>query len=109
MKSGRVVVARVLESRNIPTPTTAGLQGGRGRGRAANDRLRGAQRRAGHDRGLRAGGGRAAGGMTIKRSRIRGQESQGMLCAPDELGLGTDHDGIMALPDTYAWVRPSTT
>ncbi len=34
----------------------------------------------------------------IKRSKIRGVESLGMLCAEDELGIGTDHDGIMELP-----------
>jgi phenylalanyl-tRNA synthetase beta chain len=36
--------------------------------------------------------------LTIKRSKIRGVESQGMICAEDELGLGTSHDGIMVLP-----------
>ena len=35
----------------------------------------------------------------IKRSKIRGVESLGMLCAEDELGIGTDHAGIMELPD----------
>ncbi len=34
----------------------------------------------------------------IKRSKIRGVESLGMLCAEDELGIGTDHAGIMELP-----------
>ncbi len=34
----------------------------------------------------------------IKRSKIRGVESLGMLCAEDELGIGTSHDGIMELP-----------
>ena len=33
----------------------------------------------------------------IKRSKIRGVESEGMLCAEDELGLGEGHDGIMEL------------
>ena len=36
--------------------------------------------------------------LKIKRSRIRGVESLGMLCAEDELGLGASHDGIMELP-----------
>lgn len=36
--------------------------------------------------------------MKIKRSKIRGVESLGMLCAEDELGIGTDHAGIMELP-----------
>lgn len=36
----------------------------------------------------------------IKKSKIRGVESFGMICAEDELGLGTSHDGIMVLDDT---------
>ena len=35
----------------------------------------------------------------IKKSKIRGQESFGMICAEDELGLGTSHEGIMVLSD----------
>ena len=35
----------------------------------------------------------------IKRSKIRGVESLGMLCAEDELGIGSDHAGIMELPE----------
>ncbi|MFT5581466.1 MAG: phenylalanyl-tRNA synthetase beta chain [Psychromonas sp.] len=35
----------------------------------------------------------------IKKSKIRGIESMGMLCAEDELGLGQSHDGILVLPD----------
>lgn len=36
--------------------------------------------------------------FTIKRSKIRGVESNGMICAEDEIGLGTDHAGIIVLP-----------
>src|SRR5690606_13776855 len=35
--------------------------------------------------------------VTIRKSRIRGQESNGMICAEDELGLGQSHDGILVL------------
>lgn len=35
---------------------------------------------------------------TIKRGRIRGEESLGMICAEDEIGVGKSHDGIMVLP-----------
>ncbi len=35
--------------------------------------------------------------FTIKKSKLRGELSQGMICAEDELGLGTSHDGIMVL------------
>jgi phenylalanyl-tRNA synthetase beta chain len=34
---------------------------------------------------------------TIKKGKIRGEESHGMICAEDELGLGSSHDGIMVL------------
>lgn len=37
-------------------------------------------------------------GFKIKKSKIRGEESLGMICAEDELGIGTSHDGIMVLP-----------
>jgi phenylalanyl-tRNA synthetase beta chain len=35
----------------------------------------------------------------IKKGKIRGQESHGMICAEDELGLGTSHEGIMILDE----------
>lgn len=37
------------------------------------------------------------GGVTIKRAKIRGQESNGMLCSARELGLGREHEGILEL------------
>jgi phenylalanyl-tRNA synthetase beta chain len=37
------------------------------------------------------------GGVTIKRAKLRGLESNGMLCSARELGLGDEHDGIMEL------------
>ena len=41
------------------------------------------------------------GGVKLKRAKLRGVESQGMILAEDELEIGTDHDGIMVL-DTEA-------
>ncbi|WP_036385355.1 phenylalanine--tRNA ligase subunit beta [Muricauda sp. MAR_2010_75] len=38
----------------------------------------------------------------IKKGKIRGEESQGMICAEDELGLGDSHDGIMVLNESLA-------
>lgn len=35
----------------------------------------------------------------IKKTRLRGVDSEGMICAEDEIGLGNNHDGIMILPD----------
>ncbi|NOU59493.1 phenylalanine--tRNA ligase subunit beta [Marinifilum caeruleilacunae] len=37
--------------------------------------------------------------FTIKKSKIRGELSMGMICAEDEIGLGNGHDGIMVLPE----------
>lgn len=42
----------------------------------------------------------------IKKSKIRGVESEGMLCAEDELGIGTSHDGIMVLNPSAATGTP---
>ncbi|MDR1223458.1 MAG: phenylalanine--tRNA ligase subunit beta [Tannerella sp.] len=36
--------------------------------------------------------------IKIKKTKIRGQESCGMICAEDEIGIGTDHSGIIVLP-----------
>jgi phenylalanyl-tRNA synthetase beta chain len=38
-------------------------------------------------------------GTKLKKAKLRGQESRGMILAEDEVGIGTDHDGIMVLPD----------
>lgn len=42
----------------------------------------------------------------IKKGKIRGQESHGMICAEDELGIGTSHEGIMILDSK---LKPGTT
>ena len=44
----------------------------------------------------------------IKKGKIRDQESHGMICAEDELGLGTGHDGIMVLDEKYAPGTPAS-
>ena len=45
-------------------------------------------------------------GFTIKKAKIRGEASFGMICAEDELGLGSSHDGIMLL-DEHAQIGSS--
>ena len=46
------------------------------------------------------------GDLKLKRSKIRGVESQGMICSVRELELGDDHDGIWVLPDDVAIGQP---
>jgi phenylalanyl-tRNA synthetase beta chain len=43
-------------------------------------------------------GAKLPGDVTIKRAKLRGLESNGMLCSARELGLGDEHDGILELP-----------
>lgn len=45
---------------------------------------------------------RMPGGMEVEVARIRGEQSEGMICSERELGLGTDHSGIMVLGDVPA-------
>ncbi len=48
------------------------------------------------------------GGLVIERRKIRGQPSEGMLCSARELGLGTDHDGLLTLDTEAAPGTPLT-
>jgi phenylalanyl-tRNA synthetase beta chain len=48
------------------------------------------------------------GTFTIKKSKIRGSLSEGMICAEDELGLGDNHDGIMVLADDVSVGIPAS-
>ena len=45
--------------------------------------------------------------FTIKRSKLRGVESNGMICAEDEIGVGTDHSGIIVLPEDAPVGQPA--
>ena len=45
--------------------------------------------------------------FTIKKGKIRGEVSEGMICAEDELQLGPSHEGIMVLPDDYEVGKPA--
>ena len=45
--------------------------------------------------------------FVIKRSKLRGVESLGMICAEDEIGVGTDHSGIIVLPDNVKVGTPA--
>ena len=45
--------------------------------------------------------------MTIKKTKLRGVESNGMICAEDEIGIGTSHEGIIVLPDDAPVGQPA--
>ena len=47
--------------------------------------------------------------LTMRVAKIRGEESFGMICAEDEIGLGTSHDGIMVLPAATTVGTPAAT
>lgn len=46
--------------------------------------------------------------LLIKKGKIRGEESFGMICAEDELGLGKNHDGILVIDDKYKAGTPAS-
>jgi phenylalanyl-tRNA synthetase beta chain len=46
--------------------------------------------------------------ITLKKAKIRGEESQGMICAEDELGIGTSHEGILVLNEALAPGTPAS-
>lgn len=45
--------------------------------------------------------------FVIKKSKLRGVESYGMICAEDEIGIGTSHDGIIVLPEDAPVGQPA--
>lgn len=47
--------------------------------------------------------------FVIKKSKLRGVESCGMICAEDEIGVGTSHDGIIVLPEDAIVGQPAAT
>ena len=46
--------------------------------------------------------------LKIKKGNIRGEVSEGMICAEDELGLGNDHSGIIVLENNYELGTPAS-
>ncbi len=61
---------------------------------------------AGQKIGVALPGVELPGGLKIKVSKIRGVESQGMICSERELGLGEEHDGIWVLPASVRVGQP---
>ena len=69
-----------------------------GQRRAGADRLRRANARAGLKSALAVVGATLPGDLAIKAAKLRGVESQGMLCSAKELRLAEDSEGILELP-----------
>jgi phenylalanyl-tRNA synthetase beta chain len=94
-----VVVARVDEVRRHPNADRLSLCRVDSGGGVLHDVVCGAPNvRAGHVYPFAPVGTTLPGNLTIKKAKIRGEVSEGMLCSARELGLGTDHSGILELP-----------
>jgi phenylalanyl-tRNA synthetase beta chain len=103
-----VVVARIDETRPHPNAdrlTLCSVDDGSGTPRAIVCGAR--NMKAGDHVALATPGTALPGGLVIKKSKIRGEKSEGMLCAADELGLGDDHAGILILDDGGALGTPA--
>ncbi|NNL66347.1 MAG: phenylalanine--tRNA ligase subunit beta, partial [Myxococcales bacterium] len=93
-----VVVGRLAETRPHPNADRLTLCTVEDGGAEPRSVVCGASNmKAGDTVALATPGTTLPGGLTIKKSKIRGERSEGMLCAPDELGLGEGHDGILIL------------
>ncbi len=101
MQSGRIVVARVAEISKHPEADKLHLV----KADVGDERLLNIVCGAGNlvqDMLVPCAlvGAELPGDVKIKKAKIRGQESEGMLCSAKELNLGMDHSGILSLPDT---------
>lgn len=97
--SDRVVVARILEFDRHPDAdklSVCRVDGGQGEPLQI---VCGAKNfKAGDKVPLALEGAVLPGDFTIRKGKLRGVESQGMMCSGRELGLGDDHEGLLILP-----------
>lgn len=98
----QVVVGEVLETAKHPDADKLTVcRVSAGEGTAPLQIVCGAKNvRAGLKAPLALVGAQLPGGLAIKRAKLRGVESQGMLCSSRELGLGEGIDGLLELPST---------
>lgn len=102
MKSGKIVVGRVLEFRAHPNADRLSLvKVDAGQGEPLDIVCGATNLYAGMLAPCALPGAVLPGGLEIRKSKIRGEKSEGMLCSGRELELGADHSGILDLPDTY--------
>ena len=96
----KVVVAQVLEVAKHPNADKLTLcQVDAGQGSPLSIVCGAPNVRAGMKVPCALVGAELAGGLKIKQAKVRGAESNGMLCSARELGLSDDHSGILSLPD----------
>lgn len=107
MQSGKIVVAKALEVTKHPNAEKLSLVKADVGGEQPLDIVCGAPNvREGMLVPCALVGAVLPDGMKIKKSKIRGEKSEGMLCSAKELNFGTDHSGILELPDTYKVGEP---
>jgi phenylalanyl-tRNA synthetase beta chain len=93
-----ILIARVLDARRHPNADRLSLCSvDAGTGEALSVVCGAPNVRAGAFYPFIPAGGTLPDGVTIRRSKIRGEVSNGMLCSPREIGLGRDHEGILEL------------
>lgn len=96
----KVVVAQVLEVAKHPNADKLSIcRVDAGQGRALSVVCGAPNVKAGMKVACALVGAELAGGVKIKQAKVRGTESNGMLCSGRELGLSDDHSGILVLPD----------
>ncbi|HOR26482.1 MAG TPA: phenylalanine--tRNA ligase subunit beta [Candidatus Sumerlaeota bacterium] len=107
LESGKLVVARVLDVQPHPNADRLRVcQVDAGTGQPLSVVCGAPNVTAGMNVVCALPGARLPDGNTIKKSKIRGQLSEGMLCSARELEMGTDHSGIMPLPEDLEIGQP---
>lgn len=107
--SGKIVTARILTRNQHPNADNLSLCDVSAGGEQPYRIVCGARNMGPGDLvPLAMEGASLPGGITIKKSKIRGETSQGMMCSGRELGWGDDHQGLLILaPETseHGWYR----
>ena len=100
MKSGKVVIARILEMEPHPNADSLVVAQVAANRETPYNIVCGAKNMGPGDRvPLALEGATLPNGITLKKSKIRGVASEGMMCSGDELGITDDHSGLILLPD----------
>ncbi len=103
IRSKRIVTAKILEVGKHPNADSLTLCRVQGDRPEPYQIVCGAKNhRAGDHVPLAMEGARLPGGFVLKRSKIRGETSEGMMCSAKELGIAEDADGLMILPQDEA-------